>query len=156
MAQLKRGEAESMVKSTAVKFVVSAAVDRCAGEEPAPDLHMDASGVEISANAEEFTMVITHLLRNAQDATPPDGNIDVILESNDNEVLISIEDTGCGMSVQFIRDRLFRPFDSTKGVRGMGIGAYQAREFARKLGGDLTVVSEVGKGTTMTMSMPIQ
>lgn len=59
------------------------------------------------------------------------------------------------MSPQFIRERLFRPFDSTKGAQGMGIGAYQAREFARKLGGDLTVDSEVGRGTKMTMSMPV-
>ena len=154
MAQLKRGEAENTATLTEVKFVVSAAVDRCAGKKPAPHLCMDASGVELSVNAEEFTMVITHLVRNAQDATSPDGNIDVVLEANDNHVLISIEDTGCGMSAQFIRERLFRPFDSTKGVQGMGIGAYQAREYARKLGGDLQVVSEVGKGTKVTMLLP--
>lgn len=59
------------------------------------------------------------------------------------------------MSPDFVRDRLFRPFDSTKGSRGMGIGAYQAREFARKLGGDLKVDSEVSKGTTMTMTLPL-
>ena len=155
MAQLKRGEVENTAKSTVVKFVVSTAVDRCAGKEPMPNLRMDAGDVELSVNAEEFTMVITHLLRNAQDATPPDGRIDVVLETIDNEILISIEDTGCGMSAKFIRDRLFRPFDSTKGVQGMGIGAYQAREFARKLGGDLKIVSEAGKGTSATMSLPL-
>ena len=155
MAQLKRGEAESRAKSTDVNFLVAAAVDRCAGKKPVPNLQMDASGVELTVNAEEFTMVITHLLRNAQDATPPGGNIDVVLEANDNRLLIMIEDTGCGMSAQFVRDRLFRPFDSTKGVQGMGIGAYQAREFARKLGGELKVFSEVGKGTRVTMSLQV-
>jgi len=155
MAQLKRGEADSRAKSTAVKFVVSAAVDRCAGKNPIPGLHLDGSDVELSINAEEFTMIITHLLRNAQDATPPDGSIDVRLAVKENNVLISIEDTGCGMSPQFVRERLFRPFDSTKGAQGMGIGAYQVREFARKLGGDLKVVSEVGKGTTVTMLLPL-
>ena len=59
------------------------------------------------------------------------------------------------MTSEFVRDRLFRPFDSTKGSQGMGIGAYQAREFARKMGGDLKVQSEVSKGTTITMSLPL-
>ena len=155
MAQLRRGEAGSNAKPTEVRFAVSAAVDRCAGKRPVPTLQAGANDVQLSVNSEEFTMVLAHLIRNAQDATPPDGNIDVVLESNDNEFLISIEDTGCGMSIQFIRDRLFRPFDSTKGAQGMGIGAFQAREFARKLGGDLKIVSKVGKGTTVTMSLPL-
>ena len=154
MAQLKRGEADSAAKPTEVKFAVSAAVDRCAGKRPVPTLHMDANDVQLSINKEEFTMVLTHLIRNAQDATPSKGRIDVSLLSNAENVLISIEDTGPGMSSQFIRERLFRPFDSTKGVQGMGIGAYQAREFARKLSGDLQIASEVGKGTKVTMVLP--
>jgi len=154
MAQLKRGEADSAAKPTEVKFAVSAAVDRCAGKRPVPTLHMDANDVQLSINKEEFTMVLTHLIRNAQDATPSEGRIDVSLLSNAENVLISIEDTGPGMSSQFIRERLFRPFDSTKGVQGMGIGAYQAREFARKLSGDLQIASEVGKGTKVTMVLP--
>ena len=64
----------------------------------------------------------------------------------DGRVAIDITDTGSGMTPEFIRDRLFRPFDSTKGAQGMGIGAYQAREFARKLGGDLNVQSSPGRG----------
>ena len=59
------------------------------------------------------------------------------------------------MSAEFIRDRLFRPFDSTKGSQGMGIGAYQAREFARKIGGDLSVQSRLGEGTKVLITFPI-
>ena len=69
-------------------------------------------------------------------------------------VTIDITDTGSGMTPEFIRDRLFRPFDSTKGAQGMGIGAYQAREFARKLGGDLKVQSSPGEGTSLSMINP--
>ncbi len=155
MAQLKRGEEERGATATEVKFVVSAAVDRCAGKEPVPKLQTDAGDVEISVNAEEFTMVLTHLIRNAQDATPPQGTVTVQLAADSDNVSISIEDTGSGMPAQFVRDRLFRPFDSTKGVQGMGIGAYQAREFVRKFGGDLQVESEVGKGTKVTMVLPL-
>lgn len=155
MAQLKRGEEERGATATEVKLVVSAAVDRCAGKEPVPKLQTDASDVEILVNAEEFTMVLTHLIRNAQDATPPQGTVTVQLAADSENVSISIEDTGSGMPAQFVRDRLFRPFDSTKGAQGMGIGAYQAREFVRKFGGDLQVESEVGKGTKVTMVLPL-
>ena len=58
------------------------------------------------------------------------------------------------MTPGFVCDHLFRPFDSTKGSQGMGIGAYQAREFARKMGGDVTVESEAGVGTTFILSLP--
>ena len=62
----------------------------------------------------------------------------------------------CGMTPKFIRERLFRPFDSTKGSQSMGIGAYQAREYIRELGGQLTVSSEIGEGTCFSLSLPIK
>ena len=91
----------------------------------------------------------------AFDATSPDGSISVSASESEDKVAIEIADTGCGMTPEFIRDRLFRPFDSTKGAQGMGIGAYQAREFARKLGGDLSVQSIPGEGTTVSMTLSI-
>ena len=59
------------------------------------------------------------------------------------------------MSPEFISERLFRPFDSTKGSQSMGIGAYQAREYARMLGGNLDVQSTVGSGTTFSLHLPV-
>jgi signal transduction histidine kinase len=59
------------------------------------------------------------------------------------------------MSQEFIRDRLFRPFDSTKGSQSMGIGAHQARDYAAALGGRLDVSSTVGEGTVFTMRLPL-
>ena len=59
-------------------------------------------------------------------------------------------------SVQaFIRDRLFRPFDSTKGKAGLGIGVYEARDYIHKLGGDLEVISRVGEGSTFRVRLSI-
>ena len=58
------------------------------------------------------------------------------------------------MSPEFIRDRLFRPFDSTKGLTGMGIGAFESREFIRALGGDLLVRSAPGQGTLFRILLP--
>jgi signal transduction histidine kinase len=69
-------------------------------------------------------------------------------------MVIDIVDAGPGMSPEFIRDELFRPFASTKGG-GHGIGVYQARELLREAGGDLLVLSRVGSGTTMRLLLPM-
>ena len=58
------------------------------------------------------------------------------------------------MTPEFISERLFRPFDSTKGSESMGIGAYQAREYVRMLRGQLDVRSAPGEGTTFTLRLP--
>ena len=100
-------------------------------------------------------MVLAHLIGNAQDACSEGDAVNISLAQSDGHASVTISDTGSGMSPEFIRDRLFRPFDSTKGSQGMGIGAYQAREFARKHGGELVVDSELAKGTTVTMSLPL-
>ena len=154
MAQLKRGRARSSARATEVRFLASSAVDGCGGRKPVPTLHVNGVDSRISVDNDEFIMVLTHLIRNAQDATPPEGSVEVELAEDDGHVRIAIRDTGAGMTPEFIRKRLFRPFDSTKGSEGMGIGAYQAREFARKLVGDLKVESAEGAGTTVTLVIP--
>jgi len=65
-----------------------------------------------------------------------------------------VSDTGAGMSVAFVRDRLFKPFDTTKGSKGMGIGAYQVREYVQSLGGRVLVESREGAGTRMELRLP--
>lgn len=155
MDQLRRGEADRLAKMTELRFIVSAAIDRCSGRDPQPSLNLDGVDVSIEVDAEQFTMVLTHLIKNAQDATPADGQVTVTAVLADTEVSIEIADTGCGMTAEYIRDHLFRPFDSTKGSQGMGIGAYQAKEFARKMGGELGVHSTVASGTTVTLTIPL-
>ena len=68
---------------------------------------------------------------------------------------IVIRDDGCGMEEEFIRSRLFRPFDTTKGSQGMGIGAYQARSFVVASGGSMIVRSTLNKGTTVDIQLPV-
>jgi putative PEP-CTERM system histidine kinase len=155
MDQLKRSRSERDRKPTEIRFVASAAVDRCAGRQPQPTLVLDDAGVTVVADPEEFAMVLAHLIQNAQDSTSADGLVELRTHVVDGRLNIEVRDDGIGMSEEFVRDRLFRPFDSTKGSQGMGIGVYQAREFARKLGGELTVESRVGKGTTMTLALPV-
>jgi len=73
----------------------------------------------------------------------------------DGAALIEVVDDGAGMEPDFVRERLFRPFDTTKGSKGMGIGAYQARTFVVEAGGSLRVESEPGKGTRFAIRLPV-
>ena len=123
--------------------------------KPAPSLDCQARGLHILADADRFGAVMGHLIRNAQDATPDDGRIIVRLFRSKRKAVVEVQDTGTGMDKEFIRDRLFRPFDSTKGKAGMGIGVYEARDYIHKLGGDLKVISRPGEGTTFRASLPI-
>ena len=99
-------------------------------------------------------MVVAHLIRNAQDACRDDGSVQVVVSQSSSQVKIAVIDNGAGMTAEFVRERLFRPFDSTKGSQGMGIGAYQVREFVRGLGGELKVASTAGVGTRVEMVFP--
>jgi signal transduction histidine kinase len=93
---------------------------------------------------------------NAQQATSEDGNVDIVVELSIDEkyMLINIIDTGSGMSESFIRERLFKPFDTTKGNAGMGIGAFDAKAYLEKIGGQLLVKSELQQGTSFTLRIP--
>jgi putative PEP-CTERM system histidine kinase len=130
--------------------------NECSDRQPQPNLVAPPKGARIEIDRERLAMAITHAIRNAQDATPDDGSIEVALEISDAGAAIVIRDNGAGMTREFVRDRLFRPFDSTKGVEGMGIGAYQIRETLRAIGGSVEVESEPGAGTTLRLILPLQ
>ena len=127
---------------------------------PVPSLDCQATGIHINADADRFGAIIGHLIRNAQDATAEDGRIIVRLFKGSDHAIIEVQDSGCGMDKTFIKERLFRPFDSTKGKTGMGIGVYEAQDYVHKLGGDLEVISRVGEGTTfrvrLQIAMPVE
>lgn len=122
------------------------------GALPVPVLNCKADSVRIAADQDRMTANLGHILQNAQDATDEDGKINIFLSTHDKYAVIEIEDTGCGMDERFIQDKLFQPFESTKGT--MGIGVFQVREYLQKLGGELEVKSEVGKGTVFRMLIP--
>ena len=77
------------------------------------------------------------------------------LQERQGNAVISIQDDGCGLPAEFVRQRLCRPFDSTKGSQGMGIGAYQARTFVVESGGSLEVESEPERGTNVRIRLPV-
>ncbi len=124
-----------------------------AGAMPIPVLNCQAQDLQIHANKERMIANLGHIIQNAQDATESTGKITVRLKKYDQFAVIEVEDTGCGMDEDFIRTKLFQPFESTKGT--MGIGVFQVREYIYKLGGDLEVESKKDIGTTFRMSIPL-
>lgn len=98
--------------------------------------------------------VLGHLLQNALDATPADGRVWVSVDRYGGQVRIEIGDTGAGMSEDFVRNRLFKPFNTTK-RSGMGVGSYESHQYVRELGGSIAVESEVGVGTLLTVLLPL-
>jgi signal transduction histidine kinase len=122
---------------------------------PIPALELKAEQIWIKADNDRMEAVFGHVIQNAQDATPADGKINVAVSTANSQVLVKVTDTGCGMDEQFIRERLFRPFDSTKGLTGMGIGAYETREFIHSIGGQVSVTSRPGKGTEFKIGIPL-
>lgn len=109
----------------------------------------------IVADSDQLANVFGHLIQNAQEATPDSGSISVTLETDENRANIIITDTGSGMSEEFIASRLFKPFDSTKGLTGMGIGVFESREVVRTLGGEISVISQPGAGSSFTVTLPL-
>ena len=134
--------------------VLKRAVADCAGRQPVPSYDGSVDAL-VRADEERLVTVLGHLLRNAQDACEAERGVVTVAGSMDADTVVAeISDNGSGMSDSFMRERLFKPFESTKGAQGMGIGVYQAREYVNKLGGVLSVASTVGEGTVVTVRLP--
>ncbi|MBB4633800.1 XrtA/PEP-CTERM system histidine kinase PrsK [Sphingosinicella soli] len=108
--------------------------------------------VVVAGAADRFEQVLTHLVQNAVDASEPGSPVTIAVEPGDI-VRVHVRDQGRGMSADFIRDQLFAPFKSTKSG-GFGIGAFEAREMTREMGGKLRVESEPGTGSCFTIELP--
>ncbi len=103
---------------------------------------------------ERLERVLGHLVHNALDATSGSDDVWIEVRRNSGQVQVQVGDAGCGMSEDFIRNRLFKPFSSTKAA-GMGVGMYESGQYVRELGGSIDVASTVGQGTTVTVLLPL-
>ncbi|WP_371194249.1 XrtA/PEP-CTERM system histidine kinase PrsK [Glaciecola sp. SC05] len=152
----KKVEAKQSVKMTDIVVALQTLItQKCCAQKPCPEM-LAKDSIEISIDAEKFINVMYHLISNAQQATNESGKVTVDVCALENGVEISIEDDGTGMSDDFIQQRLFKPFDTTKGNAGMGIGAYDAKQFVEECGGNIIVNSELGKGTQFIVYLPIE
>jgi putative PEP-CTERM system histidine kinase len=112
-----------------------------------------AAGVFALGHGERLEHVIGHLVQNALDATSGGGRVSVRLDRDGEFARIEVGDTGAGMSDQFVRERLFKPFETTK-QSGMGIGVYESAQYVSGLGGRVLVDSAPGAGTRIRVLLP--
>jgi putative PEP-CTERM system histidine kinase len=153
--QLQSRDMQGTERQVDITSVARAAVARSTARTPVVALQAAERELPVNADPERLAAVIDHVIRNAQDATPPGGAVALRLDAVGDEAHLHVIDEGSGMDAEFVRQRLFKPFDSTKGSKGMGIGAYQTREYARWLGGDVEVYSTPGKGTDFCIRLPL-
>lgn len=156
LAQLRNRRVKSEKKVQAdLAEIVTEAVASKKHFQPAPQFEAPAGSYKVYLEKHRFINVLAHLIDNAQQATTRDGEIKVTLSTEKNMHIIGIKDDGHGMDDDFMQNRLFKPFDTTKGNAGMGIGMYESREFIRQQGGDINVQSNLGKGTIIALQVPL-
>ena len=154
LQKLSRIDIQEKPAPLAVDAVVRQAMAQKAAFEPRPQLEVRDNGLRVLADRERLERVVGHLIQNAIEATPKDGSVRIVLARAGEAVQIEITDTGEGMSEEFIRERLFKPFESTKSA-GMGIGVFESREYINELGGRLEVSSRPSFGTTFKVILPL-
>ncbi len=156
LARLRDGVQADAKRSIDLENLLEEVVHDARVAKPVPILECGSKNITVTADRERLVSVMGHVIRNAQEATPENGRIIVRMQQVNGHAVVEVEDSGCGMDEAFIRARLFRPFQTTKGKSGMGIGAYEAREFVRSLGGDIHVESRPGEGTIFRIHLPHQ
>ena len=110
--------------------------------------------VAITGNRHSLEQVLVHLVQNALDASEPESPVFLSLTVEGLHARFEVLDSGCGMSADFVRNRLFKPFVSTKSG-GFGIGAFEARELVRAMRGRLDVESREGLGSRFIVYVPL-
>lgn len=156
LSHLRKGHLETVhQENVSLDDLLQEVAKERENDKPQPLLQLNLTGVMLLVDRERLSAVLEHLVQNAQEATPDTGVVEIRLSGTEQQAVIEIVDNGCGMDKQFIRDRLFKPFDTTKGNAGMGIGVYESREVIRSLGGVLRVESEPGQGTTFRITLPL-
>ena len=155
LEQLRGGATIAVHGRAQLAAAIDKALGECRTQPPTPDYRGTEENLWVRADTDQLATVLGHVLRNAQDAAQAHGHVTLAVKRAAGEAEIAIEDDGGGMDEAFIREKLFKPFYTTKASRGMGIGAYQAREYVRSLGGSVSVDSVPGRGTVFTIRLPL-
>jgi len=156
MSQLQEKRSIDPPRAVDLVALIRAVCEHKRNQRPLVDLQLGtAAACEVTAHPERLERIIGHVVQNALDATDEAGKVSLTLEMADAaRVRLVVEDNGCGMTPDFIRERLSRPFQTTKSS-GMGIGVFETRQYLEEIGGTLRYDSEVGVGTRVTIELPI-
>ncbi len=155
MTQLQDKRSIDPPRALDLPALLRAVCDSKRDQTPPVELALEGSGpVEVSAHPQRLERIIGHVVQNALDATARDGKVTMTLATGmDGRAKVVVEDNGCGMSAEFVRERLSRPFQTTK-ASGMGIGVYETRQYLEEIGGALHYDSELGRGTRVAIELP--
>jgi GAF domain-containing protein/CheY-like chemotaxis protein/anti-sigma regulatory factor (Ser/Thr protein kinase) len=137
--EMTRGRWQDAARAPGTEIVVESHV------APLPSMPGDAPALR---------EMLTNLVLNAVDALPRGGRLTVEAMAADGQVVVSVADTGLGMSDE-VRQRAHEPFFTTKGVKATGLGLSVAFGIARRHGGELSVQSQEGRGTTVRVTLPL-
>ena len=154
MLQLRSGETPAGISSG---VALPAVVERIRTAARARGRTLEVQIVDAvvtRGHDERVERVLSHIVDNAFDATQAADIVVLTLAREGSQAKIVVRDNGQGMSADFLNNRLFKPFSSTK-VNGMGIGAYESRQYIHEIGGSLAVESEVDRGTVVTVLLPL-
>lgn len=154
LQRLHRAQAADHAVAVPLDGLARKAVAEKAGFEPQPTLKVLQEGMAVLADPVILSRVVGHLLQNAIEATPRSGRVCLTLKRADRHAVIEVADSGHGMSERFIRERLFKPFSTTK-PNGMGVGVFESRSYVQDLGGTMDVDSHQEHGTTFTIRLPL-
>ena len=108
----------------------------------------------VTGDREALEQALVHLVQNAVEASEDGSPVFLDMRVRGSQAIVEVIDSGCGMSPEFVRTRLFKPFHSSKNA-GFGIGAFEARELIRAMGGSLDVESREGIGTRFVAHLPL-
>ena len=145
-------------QATALPKLLEEAVDLVRGAEPAArasiTCEVDAALDEVVTDPGLLRQIVVNLLSNALDAVDRGGRVAVAASVDDGDVLITVKDTGHGISPEDLR-RIFEPFYTTKGRgKGTGLGLAICRQLTAALGGTIAVQSQPGQGSTFYVRLP--
>ncbi len=152
LARLRQGLRVELA-STQLGSVVATALDTL-GPLPSIRLIREVTDLPpVMLDEEEFTKVIVNLVLNARDATGPGGEIRVRTAPEGVWAVVTVADNGVGMTPEFVRDSLFRPFQTTKNT-GLGIGMFHSKMIVEAHRGRIEVESSFGEGTSFRVLIP--
>jgi PAS domain S-box-containing protein len=111
-------------------------------------------GLCTRGSASELREVFVNLIVNAVDAMPEGGSLTICCKPNEDRLRLRFADTGTGMNAE-VRERVFEPFYTTKGVQGTGLGLAVSYGIIERHQGLISVESKLGKGTTFYIDLPL-
>jgi signal transduction histidine kinase len=124
------------------------------GEQSRLELHVPAVPIVVPCAAAELDGLLVNLLLNCRDALPRGGSVSIAIDADATAARVRVHDDGVGMDAVTLGNA-FRPYFTTKGEKGSGLGLYSVWIHVRALGGQATIDSAPGAGTTVTLTLPV-